>query len=87
MYEHSSTHPADSTTPTDRTAAGGGDTGGGRSPFRRTVLGRVLPAVAAAGIGVAGFAGLAHGSDGKTAKVGDWYLSDKLAELKTDTGH
>ncbi len=26
-------------------------------------------------------------SVGKTAKVGDWYLSDKLAELKTDTGH
>ncbi|MGW1373429.1 DUF4232 domain-containing protein [Streptomyces sp. NPDC002446] len=25
-------------------------------------------------------------SVGKTAKVGDWYLSDKLAEIKTNTG-
>ncbi|MFE1769785.1 hypothetical protein [Streptomyces sp. NPDC059008] len=68
MYEHSGTHPADSTTPADRT--GGGGTGGGRSPLRRTVLRRVLPAVAAAGIGVAGFAGFAHGSTGGPAAAG-----------------
>ncbi|MFJ6601549.1 hypothetical protein [Streptomyces lydicus] len=62
MYEHSSTHPADSTTPTDHTAAAGGPTEHRRSPFRRAVVRRVLPAVAAAGLGVTGFAGFAHGT-------------------------
>lgn len=66
MYEHSSTHPADTTTPTDQTAR----TTRRRSPFRRTVWRRVLPTVAAAGIGVTGFAGLAHGSDVGSATTG-----------------
>ncbi|MEW9517624.1 hypothetical protein [Streptomyces tubercidicus] len=59
MYEQRSTHPADTTTPVDRTAP---MTRPQQAPFRRTVWRRVLPAVAAAGIGVAGFAGPAHGS-------------------------
>jgi hypothetical protein len=65
-YEHGTTHTAGRTSPMDDT----GNTQGGpgaRSPFRRTVLRRVLPAVAAAGIGVAGFAGLAHGSEAGAA--------------------
>ncbi|QIY56435.1 hypothetical protein HEP86_20270 [Streptomyces sp. RPA4-5] len=65
MYEHSSTHPAD-TTPTDQTAR----TTRRRSPFRRTVWRGVLPTVAAAGIGVTGFAGLAHGSEVGSATTG-----------------
>ncbi|MEU9118523.1 hypothetical protein AB0C96_01455 [Streptomyces sp. NPDC048506] len=67
MYEHSSTHPADPTTPADHPAAPDGNALTRQSPFRRTVLRRVLPAVAAAGIGVAGFAGFAHGSEGGRA--------------------
>ncbi|MFF8367693.1 hypothetical protein ACF05W_02515 [Streptomyces lydicus] len=62
MYEHGSTHPADSTSPTDHTAAAGGPAEHRRSPFRRAVVRRVLPAVVAAGLGVTGFAGLAHGT-------------------------
>lgn len=54
MHEQRSTHPADTTTPVDRTAP---MTRPQQAPFRRTVWRRVLPAVAAAGIGVAGFAG------------------------------
>ncbi|MFE7783748.1 hypothetical protein [Streptomyces nigrescens] len=60
MYEHSSTHPADTTSPADRTAP---MTRHPQSPFRRTVWRTALPAVAAAGISVAGFTGFAHGSD------------------------
>ncbi|MEU8679856.1 hypothetical protein [Streptomyces sp. NPDC048611] len=56
MDEHSSTRPADTTTPADRTRRW-------RSPFRRTVWRTVLPTVAAAGIGVAGFTTTAHGSE------------------------
>ncbi|MFI9352933.1 hypothetical protein [Streptomyces lydicus] len=62
MYEHSSTHPVGSTPPTDHTAAAGGPAEHRRSPFRRAVVRRVLPTVAAAGLGVTGFAGLAHGT-------------------------
>ncbi|MFI0785583.1 hypothetical protein ACH4Q6_08320 [Streptomyces lydicus] len=62
MYEHSSTHPVDSTTATEHTAASGGPAERRRSPFRGTTVRRVLPAVAAAGLGVTAFAGLAHGT-------------------------
>ncbi|MEU4848597.1 hypothetical protein [Streptomyces gilvosporeus] len=47
-----------------------GNGGGGpepRSPFRRTVLRRAVPAVAAAGIGIGACAGLAHGSERQAA--------------------
>ncbi|QHC20135.1 hypothetical protein [Streptomyces sp. GS7] len=53
MDEHGTTYPGDGTTPAD----------GRASAIRRTVVRRVLPAVAAAGIGVAGIAGVAHGSE------------------------
>ncbi|UKY51366.1 hypothetical protein [Streptomyces inhibens] len=64
MYEHSGAQPADSTTPADPTALRDHPTGPRHSLFRRTVLRRVLPAIAAAGIGVAGFAGFAHAGEG-----------------------
>ncbi|GFE23536.1 hypothetical protein [Streptomyces nigrescens] len=67
MYEHSSTHPADTTSAADRTAP---MTRHPQSPFRRTVWRTVLPAVAAAGISVAGFTGFAHGSDVGGATIG-----------------
>ncbi|MFI6765834.1 hypothetical protein [Streptomyces sp. NPDC050355] len=43
------------------------------------MLRRVLPAVAAAGIGVAGFAGFAHGSDGTAATAGTTLSRDTTA--------
>ncbi|WP_241746017.1 hypothetical protein [Streptomyces lydicus] len=67
MYEHSSTHPADTTSPADQTAP---MTRHPQSPFRRTVWRTVLPAMAAAGISVAGFTGFAHGSDVGSATAG-----------------
>ncbi|MFE4018616.1 hypothetical protein ACFXPZ_14505 [Streptomyces sp. NPDC059101] len=54
MAEHGTTQPADGTTPVP----------GAGSAFHRTLLRRVLPAVAAAGLGVTGIAGVAHGAAG-----------------------
>ncbi|MGW7485380.1 hypothetical protein [Streptomyces sp. NPDC054786] len=80
MSEHSNRHPADSTTPATHQAP----TGHKRSPFRRTLLRTVLPTVAAAGIGVAGFAGLAHGSQTAPATAADGH-SAAVAQLSRDT--
>lgn len=79
MYEHSSRHPEGSTTPRDRIATGDGSAGRKQSPFRRTVLRRVLPAVAAAGIGIAGFAGLAHGNESGHATAATTLSRDTAA--------
>ncbi|MFE3647823.1 hypothetical protein ACFXO2_08270 [Streptomyces sp. NPDC059152] len=54
MAEHGTTQPADGTTPVP----------GAGSAFHRTLLRRALPAVAAAGLGVTGIAGVAHGAAG-----------------------
>ncbi|MFJ6747839.1 hypothetical protein ACIQNI_06530 [Streptomyces sp. NPDC091266] len=71
QYEHRTTHTADDTSPPGSTGSTGhGAAPGAPSPFRRTVLRRVLPAVAAAGIGVAGFAGLAYGGEAGAAAAG-----------------
>ena len=80
MYEHSSTHPADTTTPAHRAAP----TRQKNSPFRRTVLRTFLPAVAAAGLGVAGFAGPAHGSEAGSAVAAGGH-SATAAKLSRDS--
>ncbi|MFF4701016.1 hypothetical protein [Streptomyces chattanoogensis] len=64
-HQHGSTPPADGAHSGEAIEIGGGGLGP-RSPFRRTLLRRVIPAVAAAGIGIGAFAGFAHGS-----QVGD----------------
>lgn len=72
MYEHSSAHPADTTTPAPPEAPTSRRRSASekRSPFRRAVLRTVLPTIAAAGIGVTGFTGFAHGSETGTAAAG-----------------
>ncbi|MFF4603756.1 hypothetical protein ACFY12_13600 [Streptomyces sp. NPDC001339] len=64
MYEHSGSHLADADTvrPADDPAAPNGSALPAHSPFRRAVLRRVLPAVAAAGVGAAGIAGASNGT-------------------------
>ncbi|WP_329175288.1 hypothetical protein OG754_20355 [Streptomyces decoyicus] len=84
MYEHSSTHPADTTPPAHRAAP----TRQKNSPFRRTVLRTFLPAVAAAGLGVAGFAGPAHGGEAGSAVAagGHSATATKLSRDSSATG-
>ncbi|MGY5123275.1 hypothetical protein [Streptomyces nigrescens] len=84
MDEHSSTHPADTTTPADRTALMARHP---QSPFRRTVWRTVLPAVAAAGISVAGFTGFAHGSEvGSATADGHSATATKFSRDSSATG-
>ncbi|MEV0370349.1 hypothetical protein AB0I10_11050 [Streptomyces sp. NPDC050636] len=84
MYEHRTTHTADTTNPTETLESTGGGAHRGRSPLRRTMLRKVLPAVAAAGIGVAGFAGFAHGGEASDAAAGRGHAATKTA-LSRDT--
>ncbi|UQA94358.1 NlpC/P60 family protein [Streptomyces halobius] len=70
MHEHSTTQPVDTTSPADTMRSTDGRAHRRRSPLRRTVLRKVLPTVAAAGIGVAGFAGFAHGGEPSDTAAG-----------------
>ncbi|MFJ9416876.1 hypothetical protein ACIRPT_22170 [Streptomyces sp. NPDC101227] len=85
MYEHQheNTHPADGANPGEVLAAGGGEGLGPRSPFRRTLLRKAIPAVAAAGIGIGAFAGIAHGSEGGAAAAGGHSVA--TTKLSRDT--
>lgn len=59
MEEHGTTPPGDGTTPVAGTASG----------LRRTLLRRALPTAAAAGLGITGIAGVAHGAVGSTPRA------------------
>ncbi|MFG2224624.1 hypothetical protein [Streptomyces sp. NPDC048644] len=68
MQDDGTTHRAHGTSPAETPGTPGGKAApaGGGPALRRTVLRRVLPSAAAAGIGVAGFAGAAYGGQAPT---------------------